>query len=74
MAEVELINEEELNYGQEAEPVVKYTTCCVNVRVEPSKNSDISCTLEEGTEVHVVEEENGWSKHEFGWTMSEYLK
>ena len=31
-------------------------------------------SLEEGTEVHVVEEKNGWSKHEFGWTMSEYLK
>lgn len=74
MAEVELINEEELNYGQEAEPVVKYTTCCVNARMEPDQNSEINCVLEQGTELHVVEEIDGWSKHELGWTMSEYLK
>ena len=74
MAEVELENMEELEYGEEVKPIIKHTTCCVNARMEPSLDGEINCALNQGTELHIEKEENGWSKHELGWTMSEYLE
>ncbi len=50
----------------------------LNVRSEPSTESNILGKLEEGDKVKVIEENNGWSKIPFesgtAWVSSEYIK
>ncbi len=76
MAEVELVNEEELNYGQDIveDEVTKTVTAKLNVREKPSTDAKILCVLEVGTEVKVLEEIDGWTHHDKGWSMTQYLK
>jgi len=75
MAEVELVNEEELNYGQEMAEVgqEKEVIARLNVREEPSLDSAIVCVLEPGEKVKVLETDGDWTHHEKGWSMTQYL-
>ena len=75
MAEVELVNEEELNYGQDIveDEVTKTVTAKLNVREEPSLDSAIVCVLEPGEKVKVLETDGDWTHHEKGWSMTQYL-
>lgn len=71
------IVEEEVE-EENAEVIILKTTSTVNLREEPSTESDIIKTLDEGTEVEKISEESDWVKvkHEedIGYVSAEFVE
>lgn len=68
--QTEITTENETETEAESETigqiVFRYTNDSVNLRAQPGTDSDIVMTLETGTKVKCVNEENGWTKVESG--------
>lgn len=76
MAEVEMENVEELEYGKEEAKDIEIATVQVklNVRQEPQKNSKVVRILEAGDKVEILAYDGDWVKISDGYCMKEYLK
>lgn len=74
MAEVEIENMEELEYGKEEAKDIATVQVKLNVRQEPQKNSKVVRILEAGEKVEILAYDGDWAKISDGYCMKDYLK
>lgn len=74
MAEVEIENMEELEYGKEEAKDIATVQVKLNVRREPQKGSEVVRILEAGEKVEILAYDGDWAKISDGYCMKDYLK
>lgn len=74
MAEVEIENIEELEYGKEEAKDIATVQVKLNVRQEPRKSSQVVRILEAGEKVEILAYNGDWVKISDGYCMKDYLK
>lgn len=74
MAEVEIENMEELEYGKEEAKDIATVQVKLNVRREPQKGSEVVRILEAGEKVEILAYNGDWVKISDGYCMKDYLK
>lgn len=74
MAEVEIENIEELEYGKEEAKNIATVQVKLNVRQEPQKGSKVVRILEAGEKVEILAYDGDWVKISDGYCMKDYLK